>query len=374
VSTATTIDTRIETIEIPDTSADALTERLFNAHIAAMELISVYVGDTLGLYRALHDGGPATPPELAARAGTDLRYTREWLEQQAVAGILIVDGDPATTDPDGRRFQLPEGHAATLCDAESLNYMAPVATGTVAVAQTLPAVLEGFRTGVGVPYEAYGKELRDFIAAINRPMFLNLLASWVAAVPDVDARLQADPPARVADVGCGEGWSSIALARAYPNIEVHGLDLDDGSIAQARQNLSGTAEADRVRFEVRNAADPRLSGRFDLVTAFETIHDMADPVGALRAMRALLAPGGVVIVADERVAEEFYAPGDEIERFHYSWSAVHCLAVGLADTPSAGTGTVMRPSTLRAYARDAGFQDVEILPVEHDFWRFYRLY
>jgi 2-polyprenyl-3-methyl-5-hydroxy-6-metoxy-1,4-benzoquinol methylase len=128
-----------------------------------------------------------------------------------------------------------------------------------------------------------------------------------------------------------------------------------------------------VTFEVRDAADPRLAGSYDLVTAFETIHDMSNPVGALRAMRALAREGGAVVVMDEKVAEEFTAPGDELERFLFGWSAIHCLQVGMAESPSAATGTMMRPSRLRQYAREAGFADIEILPVENDSWRFYRL-
>jgi 2-polyprenyl-3-methyl-5-hydroxy-6-metoxy-1,4-benzoquinol methylase len=156
-------------------------------------------------------------------------------------------------------------------------------------------------------------------------------------------------------------------------VRVDGLDVDEASIAEARNNAAESGVGDRVNFEVRNAADPGLAGQYDLVTAFETVHDMADPVGALRAMRALVAEGGAVVIADERVAEEFTAPGDEIERFMYGWSALHCLPVGMVDPPAVGTGTVMRPATLRGYAGEAGFRDVDILPIEHDFWRFYRL-
>ncbi|HYR13751.1 MAG TPA: methyltransferase domain-containing protein, partial [Mycobacterium sp.] len=130
--------------------------------------------------------------------------------------------------------------------------------------------------------------------------------------------------------------------------------------------------SDRVKFEIRDAADPRLAGSYDLVTAFETIHDMSNPVGALRAMRGLVNNGGTIVIADENVAEEFAAPGDEVERFMYGFSSVHCLPVGMVEPDSAGTGTVMRPSRLRQYAREAGFADIEILPVESDFWRFYR--
>jgi 2-polyprenyl-3-methyl-5-hydroxy-6-metoxy-1,4-benzoquinol methylase len=128
-----------------------------------------------------------------------------------------------------------------------------------------------------------------------------------------------------------------------------------------------------VSFVCRDAADPELAGRYDLVTLFETLHDMAHPVEALRTARHLLAPGGAVLVADERVAEAFTAPGDDLERFNYGWSALHCLAVALVEPDAAGTGTVIRPDTVRRYAHEAGFSTVTILPVKHDFWRFYRL-
>jgi len=128
-----------------------------------------------------------------------------------------------------------------------------------------------------------------------------------------------------------------------------------------------------IPFEVRDAADPRLSGRYDLVTCFEAVHDMARPVESLRGMRSLLAESGVLLIADERVAEKFTAPGDEVERVMYGFSLFHCLAVGLEEQPSAATGTAMRPDTLREYAEGAGFTRFEILPIENDFWRFYRL-
>jgi 2-polyprenyl-3-methyl-5-hydroxy-6-metoxy-1,4-benzoquinol methylase len=209
---------------------------------------------------------------------------------------------------------------------------------------------------------------------MNRVLFVNLLGSeWLPAIPDVDARLKADPPARVADVACGTGWSSLAIARAYPKVHVDGIDLDEASIALAKRSLAGSGVENRVGFDVRDAADPGLAGRYDLVTVFEAVHDMSRPVDALRAIRGLLADGGSVLVADERVEESFTAPGEDFERLAYGWSILHCLPVGLAEQPSVGTGTVMRPSTLEEYAREAGFEKVEILPIEHDFWRFYRL-
>jgi SAM-dependent methyltransferase len=352
-------------------SADALAERIFMASIGALELAAIHVGHRLGLYRSLAEEGPATSGELAPRTGTAERYVREWLEQQAVAGLLSVD--EADADASNRRYSLPPEYRAVLVDREDINYLAPLAQLTTGVLGPVEQLLEAYRTGGGVPYEAYGKDTREGIGALNRPMFVNQLAGWLAAVPEVDARLRAQPPARVADIACGTAWSSIAIARAYPEAMVDGFDLDAASIATARENVAAAGLADRVHPAVRDAADPELSGRYDLVTIFEALHDMDYPVQALETAKRLLADGGSVVIGDERVAERFSAPGDELERFNYGWSVLHCLAVGMTHPDSAGTGTVIRPDTVRAYATKAGFGDVEVLPIEHDFWRFYRL-
>jgi 2-polyprenyl-3-methyl-5-hydroxy-6-metoxy-1,4-benzoquinol methylase len=350
----------------------ALVERVFHGGIAVLEMLSIYVGDRLGLYRALAHAGPSTANQLAQSAGIDARYAREWLEQQAVAGLLEVATE--STDGTKRAYRLPPGHAEVLLDGDSLNYLLPITWAIPGLAATLPALIEAYRRGGGVPYGDYGADFRNGIALLNRPMFLNQLGSeWLPAMADVDRRLRADPPAKVADVGCGTGWSSIAIAKAYPKARVDGFDLDQPSIASARENAANAEIGDRVTFEARDAAAARGAGTYDLVTAFETIHDMSDPVRVLTAMRALVALGGTVLVADEKVAEAFIAPGDELERFMYGWSVLHCLPVGRVDPPALGTGTVMRPEILRRYASQAGFSGIEILPIEHDFWRFYRL-
>ena len=350
---------------------DALVERIFTASIGALELAAIHVGDRLGFYRSLAEDGVATPSELATRTGTAERYVREWLEQQAVAGLLSVDD--ARAEADERRYSLPAEHREVLVEQEDVNFLAPLARLTIGVLGPLEQLLEAYRTGRGVPYEAYGDDTREGIGALNRPMFVNQLADWLAAIPEVDRRLRAQPAARVADIACGTGWSSIAIARAYPNVTVDGFDLDAASVATARENVVQAGLAGRVHPAVHDAADPDLSGRYDLVTIFEALHDMDYPVQALQAARRLLADGGSVVIGDERVAELFAAPGDELERFNYGWSVLHCLAVGMTYDDSAGTGTVIRPDTVRAYAREAGFSRVDVLPIEHDFWRFYRL-
>ena len=357
----------------PAERRDNLVESMLGAMIATMETFAVYLGDRLGYYKVLASNGYMTSTEFAIRSNTHERYAREWLEQQAMAGILDVEdtGDPLT-----RRFCLPPGHIEALTDADSLSYMAPVIRLAVGCTSVMPALMEAFRTGGGVPYPDYGEDTRDGIAEMNRVMFINELAStWIPALPDIHARLQDTArPARIADIGCGSGWSSIALAQGYPASRVDGFDLDDASITDAKANASGLDLEDRVTFAVRNAGDPDLAGTYDFACAFECIHDMSNPVDALAAMRRLVGDGGTVLIADERVADTFdVSASNEVERMMYGFSVLHCLPVGMADAPSAGTGTVMRASTFRDYAEQAGFQAVDILPIDNFFWRFYRL-
>jgi 2-polyprenyl-3-methyl-5-hydroxy-6-metoxy-1,4-benzoquinol methylase len=346
---------------------DALVERLFEATIGAFDLCGVYIGDRLGLYRALAAHGPASAAELASAAGINERYAREWLEQQAASAILdVVDGDGV------QRFELPAGHAEALLDEESLNYASPFGRLMVACLRPIDALLEAYTNGGGVPYADYGADLHEGQAAFTRPLFSRLLAQeWLPSVPEIHARLQADPPAQVADLACGGGISSIAIARGYPKVRVDGIDLDTASIEAARGHLAGSGVEDRVSFDVRDAADPALAQRYDLVTVFEALHDMSYPVDVLRAARGLLADGGVVLVGDERTAESFEAPADDLERMYYGFSILHCLPVGMVGEGAAGTGTVIRRSTVERYAREAGFEQVEVAPIENDFWRFY---
>jgi 2-polyprenyl-3-methyl-5-hydroxy-6-metoxy-1,4-benzoquinol methylase len=356
----------------PTTDAtEALAERLFAATIDTLEIASVHLGGRLGFYRSLADHGDATPRQLAARTGTAERYVREWLEQQAVAGFLTVD------DPDAhahsRRYGLPAKHRAVFVDDDDLNYLTPLAAIAVDVVLPMEQLLDAYRTGRGVPFEAYGPDLVDAIGAINRPQFINLIGEWLGSVPEIDARLRATPAARVGDVAAGTAQSSIAIARAYPQVTVDAIDVDATSVERARNNITASGLADRVRPVLQDASAGTLDGAYDLVTIFEALHDMNHPVDALRAARASLADGGSVVIADERVAERFAPNGDDIERLNYGFSILHCLAVGLVDDDSAGTGTVIRPDTVRTYATEAGFTHVDILPIEHDFWRFYRL-
>jgi ubiquinone/menaquinone biosynthesis C-methylase UbiE len=355
-----------------DARRDALVGKLFNAAVEAFDLVNVYLGDRLGLYRVLADRGPQSSRELAASAGIHERYAREWLEQQAASGILEVTEE--ADDPGARRFRLPEGHDEVLLDRDSLNFGAPFGQFLAAATRPLPQLMEAFRSGAGLPYEAYGEDLIEGQAAFTRPLFLNLLGQeWLPAIPAVDARLRADPPARVVDIACGGGISSIAIARAYPEVRVVGVDFDVPSIELARRNLQGSGVEDRVTFVARDAAELPDRGEYDLVTIFEALHDMSYPVSVLGTARRLLTDEGAVLVCDERTADAFQAPAEDLERFYYGISVLHCLPVGMVGEAAAGTGTVMRVETVRRYATEAGFSRFEVLPIESDFYRFYLL-
>lgn len=353
-------------------SPDEMLGRIFDSLVSTLELFCLYVGDQLGFYRLLHEVGPATSTELSARAGTAERYTREWLEQQATAGYLTCDNPDA--DASGRRYALPPGYAPLLVEREDLSFAAGMAQIAAGAAAPVHQLLKAFRTGDGVPYAEYGHDLHEGQAAMTRPMLVHQLTQeWIPAMPEIAARLQADPLARVADIGMGQGWSSIALARGFPTIHVDGFDLDDASVAAAQANAREAGVDDRVTFQVRDAGDPELAGAYDLALAVECVHDMSDPVSVLSAMRRLVGEGGTVLIVDERVPDTFAPNGDAVERMMYGFSVLHCLPVGMVETPSAETGTVMRRSTFRRYAEEAGFTSVDELPIENDFYRFYRL-
>lgn len=352
--------------------AEAFVGRLFEGALGTVDLLTVYIGDRLGLYKGLTDGGPATPSELAARCSINERYAREWLEQQAVGGILTVDD--ASAPEDARRYALPEGHALALTDPDSPFSMAPLARAFVGCALVLPKILDAFRTGGGVPWSDFGTDGIEAQGDFNRPWLLSSFGTeYLPLIGDVHERLQADPPAHVADFACGVGWASIAIASAYPKSIVHGFDLDESSIEIASKNAADRGLSDRVTFEVRDIAESSLEGGYDLVVVIEAIHDLARPVEALSSIHKVLAPDGCAIVADEKTGDIFAAPGDDLERLFYGFSVLCCLPAGMSEQPSAGTGTVMRADTMRSYATEAGFSDVEVLDIPHDLLRFYCL-
>jgi SAM-dependent methyltransferase len=354
------------------TTVDEFADRVLTATLGAFDTLNVYLGDRLGWYRTMAKVGPVTAAELAALSRADERYAREWLEQQAASGFLEAVDDGAAGKP--RRFRLPDAAAEVLTDTASLSYLAPLTRFVGAAAGQLPALVQAYRDGGGVSWAQFGADARTGQADMNRPWYERELAGALRGVPDLHALLDR-PGTAIADIGCGEGWSTIALARAYPRATVQGYDPDAPSTAAAAAHAEVDGLTDRLGFTTADAAAAMPESGYDAVFAFECLHDLPHPVAVLTAARRALRPGGVVVVMDEAAGEEFTAPGDEVERLLYGFSTLVCLPDARSHAPSAATGTVIRPSTVRDYAAQAGFSATEILPIDgFGFWRFYRLH
>jgi 2-polyprenyl-3-methyl-5-hydroxy-6-metoxy-1,4-benzoquinol methylase len=284
----------------------------------------------------------------------------------------ILDVDDAAAAPEMRRYALSAAHAEVLLEPDSPAAGAFMPRFVVSGAQMLPALTDAYRGGGGIDWAAY-PGLIGAQEAANRPLFRNVLTQeWLPAIPDVHAKLR--DGGRLADVATGTGWSAIAIAQAYPQATVDGLDIDRESIERARANAAAEdVGEDRLRFHLVDAADPGLDGRYDVVTIFEAVHDLSQPIEVLGQVRKLLKPDGIALIVDEKVAHRFGAIGDHVERLMYGYSVLFCLANSRVDQPSAATGTVMRESTLREYAEAAGFSAVSVLPIEHETFRIYRL-
>ncbi|WP_277212186.1 class I SAM-dependent methyltransferase [Isoptericola croceus] len=346
-----------------------LADRVFETGVAMMEGLAVYLGDRLGWYRELAAAGPLTPAALADRTHTQVRYAREWCEQQAAAGFLTCD-DGGGQDGD-RRFGLDAEGVAVFTDTSSTDFLAPFIRLVAASAIQLPALVDAYRQGGGVSWDQLGDDARDGQADMNRPWFEQVLPGELAGVPHLHAAL-GRPGAAIADIGCGYGWSTIALARAYPETRVVGIDIDGPSVERARA-IAAEAGVEGVEF-VHSAGEDVEGGPYDVAFLFECLHDMPHPVDVLTAVRASLADGGTVVVMDEAADDELAVPADLIQRMLYGFSTLCCLPDSLSHPGSVGTGTVIRRETVERYAHDAGFTGVTDVPIENfGFWRFYEL-
>ncbi|MDO8307079.1 MAG: class I SAM-dependent methyltransferase [Actinomycetota bacterium] len=344
--------------------------RIFNALVGAMDLNAIYLGDRLGFYQALAGEGPRSSGWLAERTGVLARYAREWCEAQAASGLLACENPLA--EPHDRRFELPGQVAEVLLDQDSLAFLAPSIRCSIVAGRALPELVRTYRGERTFGWEDHGPEMRQGQAEANRPIFRRLLVQdWLARVPQVRDRLD-HAGARVAEVGCGMGWAGIALAQGFPSLHVDGYDIDAPSIEAARHNAAQELVHDRVRFHVADISDVRDVPAYDAVFAFECLHDMSRPVEALAAMRAL-GRGSDVLIVDERTEDNFTPNASPMERLLYGYSLSVCLPDGLSATPSAGTGTVMRASTVIQYATAAGFAQVNVVDLGHEQFRLYHL-
>ena len=311
--------------------------RLLGAMTGAATTAMVAVGDQLGLYRALADGGPATQDELAARTGMAARYLREWLSQQAAAGFL------AYREGDGR-YVLPAEAAAVLADEASPAFLAGGATITRGWFAGIDRLAEAFRTGAGIPWHEQDPAVFEGTERFFRPGYTaSLTTEWIPALPGVADRLAAG--GRVADVGCGHGVAAILLARAYPQASVHGYDFHDRSIQVARQRADQAGLGDRIRFEPLDATSYPADG-FDLICLLDTLHDLGDPAAALAHARKALAPDGAVLVVEPNAADDYAANlASPLAALNYAASTFQCTPAALAQP--GGSRSAPRPAPQR---------------------------
>ena len=313
---------------------------------ASLNTALVVMGDRLGYYRALADGQPTTPAELAEGTGTDQHYAREWLRAQAAGGY--VEYDAATG-----RFTLPPEQAAALTDETSPAYLPgffQIAHGTT---RDLPAVLAAARTGDGVGWHAHNADVHDGCERFFRTMYnAHLVGEWLPALDDVVAKL--DRGARVADVGCGHGASTVLMARSFPGSVFTGSDYHAGSIETARRRAEQTGVGDRVSFEVAPASSFAGAG-YDLITMFDCLHDMGDPVGAARHVRAALADDGTWMVVEPQAGDRVEDNLNPVGRAYYGFSTMLCTPASLSQEVGAALGTQAGPARIRDVATAAGF-------------------
>ena len=286
-----------------DTQRDELVGRLFSAGLGMAEVLTVYLGDTLGLYRAIERAGSMTAPELAeARQGSSSDTRGSGSSSRPPPGSCPSTTCRRAPTHAGTSFRRVTSSRCSIPKARTRSRRsASRSSRCPASCRTLVAA---FRSGGPVDWSAYGRDMVEAQGDFNRPWLVGSLGTeYLPSIPDIHARLMSDAGTRVADVACGVGWAAISLARAYPSITVDGFDLDASSIEIASRNADEAGVADRVHFEVRDAADPALEARYDLALVVEAIHDLSQPVAVLRSIRGMLKPGGTLIVADERTED-----------------------------------------------------------------------
>jgi ubiquinone/menaquinone biosynthesis C-methylase UbiE len=324
----------------------------------------IYIGDRVGLFKAMAGAGPLSVAETATKTGLQERYVREWLSAMAAAGI--VEYDTAT-----ERFTLPEEHAAVLADENSPSFLAGFFQNTPAMMTTAPRVAEAFIKGGGVPFSECGPDVIAGIDRSNRAQYqYHLVKRWLPTMPEVVARLEAG--ARVADIGCGSGYPSVLMAQAFPQSRFYGFDVSEESLERARADAQKKGVADRVEFLRISATAIPETPKFDLITSFDTIHDMVNPRGALRAIRRALADDGTYFMVEPKAGDTLAENLNPMGAMMYSMSTLHCLTVSLAHGGE-GIGTAIGPRKVRELVEEAGFTRLRRLPIEHLAQAFYEI-
>ncbi len=316
------------------------------------------IGDRLGLFKSLTEQGPTTSGELAERAHVNERYAREWLSAMSSAGYLEYD-------PASRRFTLPPEHIPVLAQEGGPVFLGGVQEEMVGLVGPINQLMQAFRSGGGVPMEAYDPSTWEGVTRFTSSWFENLLVPvWLPAMPIVQAKLERG--ALVADVGCGQGKALIKLAQTYPQSRYIGYDNFAPSIERAKANARAAGVADHVSFEHRDVSEG-LPEQYDVITTFDVVHDAVNPRGLLRAIRNALRPDGRYVCLEINSSDKLEENIGLLGSFFYSVSVLYCMTTSLAHHGE-GLGTVGIPeSKMRALCAEAGFRNVRRVPMENPF-------
>ncbi len=329
----------------------------------AMSAVLVMVGDRAGLFAAMAGAGPLTAEALAERVGMHPRYVQEWLSTMTCGGYVVHDEQADA-------FTLPDEHALYLADPSAETYLGGLFSGVPSLARAAPDLADDFRQGKGIPFAAFGDALPVAFEQMNRAVYeKRLVSTWLPELPGIAERLAAG--GRALDIGCGTGIVPITLARAFGAAHVEGLDVDARSIELARANAREAGVADRVVLRVAGAGDITASPGYDLITTFDVVHDLPDPLGALQAIRGALDPQGTYLMVEPRVDDRLAANvGNPFARMLYAISCMHCVPQSLSQGGE-GLGACWGPARARRLAEQAGFSRFDALPIRSPALAFY---
>jgi 2-polyprenyl-3-methyl-5-hydroxy-6-metoxy-1,4-benzoquinol methylase len=329
---------------------------------AALTVALAYIGDRLGIFRAMAVGTAFTTEQLAQRTGLNERYLREWTATMAAAGYIDYS-------PDARAFRMTPEQATVLANEDTTYFTAGGFQYAIACYRQIPKLMDSFKHGGGVPFTDFGADIVEAIERLFHVGYETWVASqWIPAVPDIHQRLLTGGEA--AEVGCGAGQCLLPVAAAFPNSRFYGYDVDLTSIERARDKANSASLTGRVTFEQIAAEQVPFTDRFDLIMAFNCIHDMAHPRAALAAIRRMLRPEGAFLWSEADVAERLEDNLTPVGRTLYGASTMHCMTVSLAQGGE-GLGSAISEDLARDLAAEAGFATLARLPIKNPFHQIF---
>ncbi|HYF99940.1 MAG TPA: class I SAM-dependent methyltransferase [Candidatus Saccharimonadales bacterium] len=344
---------------------DKLSERIINNTNSAISCLTLYIGHKLDLFNTIKITGPINSEELSKKTGYSERYLREWLECMTVNEYLEHDSI-------SKKFSIPEEHVVVLCNRDNIAYAIPFVYWIPSLSSALDKLVEAFKTGNGVPYSAYGPDMIYAQGEGNRPMFVNDVAKWISTMPDIADKLKSTG-GRILDVGCGDGWASISSAKSFPLTKIDAIDADSQSIDNAKKNVRNEGLENRISLHQSLIEKANFKEKYDLVMTFESIHDMPYPIEALQKMRDVVSADGAILIGDVSMKDKLEEKKDFLGKLYYNFSVLLCLPQSVNHANSVATGAAMTSSTLKKYAIESGFSKIDVLPIDHFLWTFYRL-